>query len=249
MTERELARIMSRNDVYLGGFLLFLALAIIGAALAGFVTEFEWETAGVVVTAIFTVVLAVSTIMLWSATKAAGARADSAIRTIERAYVKMSHRRPGVVFPDDGTCKLALEIKNFGRTPATVTRVLVRGLVLFHRHSLPAVPDYTEGAQYEVNVFLVTKDAFYYTTATGAFKEGDLAYVKNGQRKLYLYGYVEYTDAFGERHRAGYAKVYDHTRDVRAPGVSDKKFKKRTNLVFVAQEGYNYDICLDEDQP
>ena len=47
---------------------------------------------------------------------------------------------------------------------------------------------------------------------------------------LYLFGYVDYTDQFGQNHRAGYARRYD-------PNIK----KGQNNLVFVTEYGYNYD--------
>jgi hypothetical protein len=47
---------------------------------------------------------------------------------------------------------------------------------------------------------------------------------------------VDYIDAFGERHRGGYARIYDPQ-----PGVPN-------NLGFVAQDGYNYDRLRDEGE-
>ena len=59
--------------------------------------------------------------------------------------------------------------------------------------------------------------------------------------KLWLYGYVDYIDQFGQRHRAGWARLYEPDRDDRQYYPSDDDFAKRSNLVFVAEEGYNYD--------
>jgi len=65
------------------------------------------------VTGLFTVVLAVSSVELWIETRAAGKRADLAIRTIERACVKMSHKSAGLTIDENGTtCKVTLQIKN-----------------------------------------------------------------------------------------------------------------------------------------
>ena len=57
----------------------------------------------------------------------------------------------------------------------------------------------------------------------------ELEQVKEGTLKLYLVGYVDYMDAFGERHRGGYARIYDPQ-----PGLPN-------NLGFVTEDGYNYD--------
>ncbi len=45
--------------------------------------------------------------------------------------------------------------------------------------------------------------------------------------ELWLYGYVDYTDEFGQDHRGGYARVY--------------REGKGNNLFFVGKTGWNYD--------
>ena len=64
--------------------------------------------------------------------------------------------------------------------------------------------------------------------------------------KFYLLGYVDYIDKFGDRHRAGYARVYDPLENSEArytkAGVLDvKAYARRNNLPFVMTPGYNYD--------
>lgn len=128
MTRRDLMLNMCRNDLALAVALVVLALAIVGAVLAAYVPELNWET----VTGTFTVVLALSTIGLWVVTWAAGKRADSVIRTSERAYVKMSHAPPGLRKAEDqpGIYVIEVVVSNFGRTPAIVTDALIKKLPL-----------------------------------------------------------------------------------------------------------------------
>ncbi len=51
--------------------------------------------------------------------------------------------------------------------------------------------------------------------------------------ELWLYGFVDYTDEFGQDHRGGYARVYSDA----LAGRSDEM----NNLVFVDKAGWNYD--------
>src|SRR6476661_11045388 len=52
-------------------------------------------------------------------------------RVIERAYVKISHEPPGVRFERmDMTIHVKLRVKNFGRTPAHVTDVILTPVIL-----------------------------------------------------------------------------------------------------------------------
>ena len=49
---------------------------------------------------------------------------------------------------------------------------------------------------------------------------------------LYLIGYVDYIDQFGQRHRGGYARMYKPLTVL---------LQNQNNLFYVIQEGYNYD--------
>jgi hypothetical protein len=252
---------MRRSDWGLAGGLLLLALSVFvlaGAILAQHLPEADWETVWIAVTGLFTVMLAVSTIMLWSATKSMGERSDRAFRTAERAYVKMSHAPPGLrcirALTDDMSTQylITLTITNFGRTPAKVTDVLVNRVMvpanLPPDQKLPAKPDYKPDPWYPESpkAFLVTNDTFSFTRV---WQFWDKIESPEPTHELYAIGYVDYEDAFGTRYRAGYARLY-------APAANKEDFRiyptpesyaGRSNLVFVTQEGYNYDICLDEE--
>jgi hypothetical protein len=83
---------------------------------------------------------------------------------VERAYVKLSHPPPGIE-PELKTdlFRLTISVKNFGRTPARVTDVVLSLLVLPSNQSLPEQPVYTrrDGGQSQ-KAFLVANDEFFY---------------------------------------------------------------------------------------
>ena len=60
--------------------------------------------------------------------------------------------------------------------------------------------------------------------------------------ELWLYGFVDYTDEFGQSHRGGYARVYIPEKD--DPSIP---VEKRNNLSFVSEPGWNYDRPLPDD--
>src|ERR1051326_6252145 len=65
-----------------------------------------------------------------------------------RAYVKLSHVSPGLVglderFPVTGTVVIAVQAKNSGQTPATVTDVFLKVFSAHKSATLPPRPDYT----------------------------------------------------------------------------------------------------------
>jgi hypothetical protein len=143
-----------------------------------------------------------------------------AIRLAERAYVKLSHR-PFLFDFENRKFTLSIEVKNWGRTPASVLGVSLKCEDWLTENPLPGQPTYAPCEMWEA--FLVAGEAFYfdYRDEWGPPEfDPDL-------RRLLLYGYVDYIDIFGRRHRAGYGRFY-------SPAIS-------TDLVFIDQPGYNYD--------
>lgn len=148
-------------------------------------------------------------------------------RLVERAYVKMSHRPPGVRFGAEPSIDISIEVKNFGNTPVTVTELVVNCWFSNINTALP------EQAVYEPMVgsaaagaFLVSGDSYLFNGSVPV-SEGDIAGLRNRTRQLHIIGYVDYVDQFGARHRGGYARFYDRERE--------------NNLIYVREPGYNYD--------
>jgi len=240
-----------RSDLALAGGIVLLALAVFAVAGAMLVEHFP-DLKGETVTAAFTFVLAAftgllawSTIKLWRATKEIGERADSVIRTSERAYVKMSHVHPGLRETGiEGVYRVTVEVTNFGRTPARVTDAMLHFVELLVDTKLPVVPDYTPPPDWEPpKAFLVINETFSFTLSqrfVGKIEPPDPTH------EVYAIGYVDYEDSFGRRYRSGYARLYKPTRNTGGLDVFPTE-ESRSNLVFVTQEGYNYDVCLDDE--
>ena len=184
-------------------------------------------------------------------------RASQHFRVTERAYVKMSHYPPGLYWerPDyrlvGQPCwvRVDIQVKNFGHTPAEVTRILVTKKILPKGENLDVQPDYSNGRASPIHASLVTDDKFTHPERMELSAE-EANHIWNADRWLYIYGYVEYTDKFGMQHRAGYARRYARGRDNPNPfSVSSSTesvertadVEKRNNLVFVELPGYNYD--------
>ncbi|HJX17066.1 MAG TPA: hypothetical protein VJ437_02595 [Acidiferrobacterales bacterium] len=166
-------------------------------------------------------------------------RQNKANKTIERAYVKMSHYSPGLN-DISGTFWLYIEVKNHGNTPANVTDILIKPIILPNNEFLPTVPDYVRFRDEDTpKAFLVANDEFSFSEL---FKVPEqMPDIESGKLRLYLIGYVDYSDKFGDRHRAGYARMYKPEIDNRKGYSSDEAYSKRNNLIFVTQDGYNYD--------
>jgi len=151
-------------------------------------------------------------------------------RVIERAYVKLSHEPPGVGFERmDMTIHVKLRVKNFGRTPAQVTDVILRPVILAPAERLPAVLSYRGTEVYPATrAFLVADDKIF-THVVFPLSEREYEGVWARQLSLHVIGFVDYIDAFGVRHRGGYARIY--TPDL------------QNNLTFTAENSaYNFDI-------
>ncbi len=160
-------------------------------------------------------------------------RQEAATKTIERAYVKMSHTDPGLIWFDvGGDFLLEMKVENFGNTPADVTDVLLRPIVLDAAETLPRSPPYErQGTEESFHTCLVKRDYFLYRRPeplTTSCHDDIIA----GRKVLYVFGYVDYVDKFGQRHRSGYARRYIPYATSQAGG---------NNLAFVSQPGYNYD--------
>ena len=109
--------------------------------------------------AAFTVVLAVATRRIYKHSAAS-----------ERAYVKMSHRSgPGFgegleIDRTRNEARIVIQVKNFGRTPADVSDVLLCWLALPKGQSPPTKPYYppTEKPEERTTAFLVAGDSFLF---------------------------------------------------------------------------------------
>jgi hypothetical protein len=172
------------------------------------------------IAAIATAVMAAFTIILVSI----GWRADKHFRSVERAYVKISHRPSGLQ-PLAGGTELEIEIRNHGTTPARMTEAIIRSIIVPPEESLPPKPNYGTIGGEPQRAFLVENDVVYMSPHM-EFDVANAAALPSGTR-VFVIGFVDYIDVFGTRHRGGYARIY-------APGVP-------TDLGFVTQDGYNYD--------
>jgi len=163
------------------------------------------------------------------AANAALATAKS-LTTSNRAYVKMSHVEPGVVFQENQTvnwCEVTVKVENGGRTPAKATDVRLTAWVREWEEPLPLILDIREQSSDSApNGFLLPGDDFFVTRTFPLGKKGS-PNPRTGAVRLCIFGFIDYIDAFEQRHRAGYARQFRDERE--------------NNLFFVDQPGYNYD--------
>lgn len=192
----------------------------------------------VVVGAIQALILIAQLVFVW--------RQETATRTIEQAYVKISHKPPGLEFDKSSHASfITVQIKNFGRTPAEITDVLLTYKLMLPDQPLPSSPDYSRKGEQRSSpkAFLVPEEDFSYFEVF-LMNDVDIKTIADSSHKsfvLFLYGYVDYIDSFGRRRRAGYAREYCPSADDVKGLQSVPEYRNRNNLLFVSQPGYNYD--------
>ncbi len=191
-----------------------------------------------------TIILAISTIGMWISTRraadAAHKSADAALKNsgsliaAERAYVKMSHCSL-ILMLKGGKFELLvdMQVKNNGRTPANITQIFLTTMALPSQQSWPIEPVYERKETSPTSqAFLVTNDKMYHKI-TFQLSNSDVSEIRAENKKFLLYGYVDYIDKFGARHRGGYAReCYFDADDPANPNLK---------TIFVAQPKYNYD--------
>lgn len=139
----------------------------------------------------------------------------------------MSHMPPGLTILPDGA-SIKMKFKNFGRTPANVTGALLVIAAVPLDRQLSAEPDYRNGLDLQSSCFLVSGDKFFADVIFTLEPRHVARIIDREGFQVFLVGFVDYLDAFGSRHRGGYARRYIPEREA-------------TNLVFIPQRSYNYD--------
>lgn len=170
-----------------------------------------------------------------------------------RAYVRISSCSPGIVFfdrtfpPPAIACKL--DVKNYGETPAHITDIVIQAYISEPNQLLPYPPDFTTARRYKCSDAFLVRDQslFYQFYDEPILNKATIADIKGEKVILNLYGYVDYIDAFGKRHRGSFGQnyyaAYDDSKE-----YTDDEFSKRNNLTFLMQRGYNDDRERKKDE-
>ncbi|WP_156404591.1 hypothetical protein [Curvibacter sp. PAE-UM] len=139
---------------------------------------------------------------------AAKAQSD-ALMAAERAYVKISHAAPGITPLTAGFSNyIEFEIKNWGKTPAHVTDVHIGFKLLEYGEALPIpYPFGTQSRESFPNAFLVSDESIYID------KHVSLDPLSDTSKQLWVFGHVDYIDAFNRRWRGGYARKFVDSKD------------------------------------
>ncbi len=146
----------------------------------------------------------------------------------------MSHVQPGIAFPSPGVIAATVQIKNNGRTPANITAVV---LDVWPGEELPEQPPYLDLGKSKTAGFYLSAGDEFFKRITKTVAPEVVSQVRSGAPRAWLLGYVDYTDTFERRHRAGYARRYEP--DV--PG-------EQNNLALETKAGYNYDSTIPPNE-
>ena len=131
---------------------------------------------------------------------------------------------------------MSFRIHNHGNTPARIIELALQPWFPVGNPELTRLPEVPPDLlKTGSRAFVVRGDSFSRHTILPISPQ-EITEIRNGERNLWILGYVDYIDAFHVRHRAGYARKYFRGWD--KPGIDC--------LVIEAQEGYNYDIEIDE---
>ncbi len=173
----------------------------------------------------------------------AAEKQSQAVILAERAYVRISSCSPGIIFFEESPLACKLQIKNYGETPAHITDIVIQMRLLDRGQLLPEVPDYSRAKIYVYSAsFLVRGESIFYNFFDKSITPKEIIKaIKDGEKVLCLYGFVDYTDVFGTRHRGSFGQNYYPANDSRENYTNDEIFKTRNNLTFLMQAGYNFD--------
>jgi hypothetical protein len=145
------------------------------------------------------------------AAKSANAAKTSsdAVMLSERAYLKMAFTLEGVKWNKQTGFEINVLVKNHGRTPATVTDIRLGRELRDPEDLLPE--DFTSLIDERVfapSAFLVPEEDTPFHRYFGIRPESYKA-IDEFEKRLWVFGYVDYIDTFGVRHRAGCARQYE----------------------------------------
>jgi hypothetical protein len=194
---------------------------------------------------LFTFLLWVSTRNLWTETKAAGRIAKTsadaaktssdALMLSERAYLTITFEMPGVRWNTNNRDGLFLSVRvqNFGRTPAAVTDIRIGLSVRDNGDLLPLEFPYPNREQEDAcpNGILVPGDHLLNDLYLG-LRQTARESVQASEKRLWLFGHVDYIDIFGKRRRAGLVRLYERALEGRADS---------TNLMSSTERRYDFD--------
>jgi hypothetical protein len=193
-----------------------------------------WEKTTTDPVAFFTLVLSISTIALWRATRSSVRVAERALTELERPFIGIEVVNSGFTVESAATepyvmmgTRLVFHFANYGRTPATLTEVLDEFCICGPNEMPTPVNPEDRGVEYPFGV-IVGADKTSPPSSRSQSRDIDpdtwLTF-SAGDSELFLMGFVRFRDIFDKRHITGFCL----------------KFNKAENrFLFDGDERYNY---------
>jgi hypothetical protein len=183
--------------------------------------------------ALFTLILALSTITLWLATKRTANIAERALTELERPFLGVEVLQSGLSFTETGTVTSPIsdfkyQFVNYGRTPARLTELVETWPVIKRinekeggsRYSytsvLPNPIDPTRQSGRKLPFGVVVSSGKPFLLTANAFAVIDIQnlavrpWFHGTGSDLYFCGYVRYTDIFNKRYIFGFCAIFDY---------------------------------------
>lgn len=202
--------------------------------------------------AVFTIVLALSTIFLWLETRRLRKLADQQARDMKRslALTKQSVDaavalelplfvvESSTIEPNNKTHTILLG--NHGRTPAIITETC---FVTKLDHALPPNPRYPMYDTEEIEVSrIVEKGHEFPISRSSTLSEEDWSRVLKGETILWAYGYLDYVDFLKMKRRTGFCLAFMPRPDKFYPSMPSRK----GDWVQQGPSAYTYDKLQTE---
>jgi hypothetical protein len=195
----------------------------------------------VAVTALFTIILGVSTVLLWCATSEAAKIARRALTELERPFVFAEASDPteslgtagwdAMMAAQRGEIKITLH--NYGRTPAVITRLWMEpSSHAKGAQPAPINPLSVGGRELPVGVVAVADRPYSESENIPTSIFTDAEEIAAGRLIPWIVGFARYTDIFDRHHITGFTQRFD---------VVGKRFvvwgDKRYNYARTEREG------------
>ncbi len=206
------------------------------APIGNFIHDYKDEitASSTAIIAIFTILLVISTIALWKATKRSATIAERALTELERPFIGIEIHSEGMNVANARTDPhvqlvedLVFRFANYGRTPATITEMFDRFEVCEPGIAPEPVNPQTQGNRVPFGVIVGANERS--TGSTRSQSEGIDPNIwmtfSTGDSELYLIGFVRFRDIFDQHHITGFCLRFN---------------KRDARFLFDGDERYNY---------
>lgn len=126
----------------------------------------------------------------------------------ERGYVKISHTPPGLDFTDDVSASVVFEVRNWGRTVATVSDVQVDLIKLGWGDPMPIPYPFPRRERESFPNGILVPQEYFFTK-----RHVNKASALKLDKQLWAIGHVDYSDIYGRRWRGGYARKFVYQKE------------------------------------